>query len=61
MDSLHNLGLANSYSFVPNCNRHTRNRLSKNNSRSLFIHGLHMLPHPDRRYRNYLNVLIRFP
>ncbi len=44
LDLPHNLRLPNSYSFLPDRN-HNRILLSKCKSRSLYTHGLHMLPH----------------
>jgi hypothetical protein len=57
MNPLHDL-MANSYGFFLSRNR---NHLSKHNSRSLSIHGLHILPHPDSGRRHFLDFFMRFP
>src|SRR5258708_20597003 len=64
MDLLHNLRLLilNSYKFPPSRNRNrTRNHLSQINSPRLSTHGLHILPHLDRRHHHFLEMVIRFP
>ena len=62
MDSPHNLRLPNSNNFLSGRNHNqTRILLSKNNSRSLSTHGLHMPPHLDSRHHRLLEMIMRFP
>ena len=62
-DSPHNLSLrlpnSNSILSHRNCN-HTRNILSKNNSRSLSTHGLHITSHLNSRDHRFFEILMCF-
>jgi hypothetical protein len=59
IDSPH-LRLLSSYSFPPPRN-HSRNHLSKYNSRNMSTHGLHAFPRSDSRHRHFFDVFIHSP
>ena len=57
----HNLSLPNSNNFLSDRNHNQTHTLSKNNSRSLSTHGLHIPPHLDSRHHRFFTILFLFP
>ena len=61
MDSPRNIRLPNINDFLSDRNRNqTHTLLSKNNSRGLPTHGLHIPPHLDSRHHRFFEILMHF-